>query len=328
MIIKSFNLNDLKNTQSNMFLFYGENEGLKDEIIRNCFLNNFNGEIIKYDENQILENRNNFYEVCLNESLFGEKKIILVSRVTSKISDIAIELSEIEIHNKKIIFNSGNLEKKSKLRQFFEKEKKLVCTPFYQDNAASLYKIANDFFKSNKILISSENINLIVESCSGDRKNLNNEMDKILNFSFGRKKINRNEILKLVNLFEDENYFELIDSCLSKNNKKVCKIINNKTFNKNESIILIRTFLSRLKRLIELKKLEIQLGNAKATIDNFKPPIFWKERPIVEKQIEIWSTEMVYDLLEKVNTLEIGFKRNSNLSNNLVYDLILDTSNN
>ena len=224
MIIKSFNLNEIKQNTSNYFLFYGENEGHKEEVISNFFLKNFKGEIISYDEDQILKDRQVFFESCLNDSLFESEKIILVKRVTSKIYEIIKDLTEKNITNKKIILNSSALDRKSKIRKMFETEKKLVCIPFYQDNQMSLFKIANDFFKSKKISISSENINLVVEQCSGDRKNLYNEMNKILNFCLSKNKINREEILKLINLHNNENYFELIDNCLAKNRSKVNKI--------------------------------------------------------------------------------------------------------
>ena len=199
MIIKSFSLNDLKKNESNFFLLYGENEGQKEEVIDDFFLNNFQGEIVKYDENQILENKDIFFEVCLNESLFENKKIILVNRVTSKLYETIKELTSKKIYNKKIIFNSGLLEKKSKIRQLFETDKTLVCIAFYHDKSISLYRIASDIFKKNNISISSENINLIVEKCSGDRKNLKNEINKILNFCFNKNKISQDEIIKLIN---------------------------------------------------------------------------------------------------------------------------------
>ncbi len=326
MIIKPFSLSELKNNDFKFCLCYGENEGQKDEIISNFFLKGFKGEIIKYDEKQILENKESFYEVCLNESLFESKKIIIVLRVTSKLFEIIKDLIEKKVENKKIIFNAGILDKKSKIRNLFEKDKSLVCIPFYQDNNLSLFKIANDFFKKNNISISSENINLIVEQCAGDRRNLKNEMDKILNFSFKKNKVSQEEILKLINLYENENYFELIDSCLSKNHTKVCKIINNKSFSKNDSIILIRSFLSRIKRLIELKKLYAEKGDIKETINTFKPPIFWKDKEIVQRQMEVWSSQKVFKLLDKVTMLEISFKKNYDLSNNLIFDLLLNTS--
>ena len=153
-------------------------------------------------------------------------------------------------------------------------------------------------------------------------------MNKILNYSFEKKKINKDEILKLINLYEDENYFELIDCCLSKNSKKVIRIINSKNFNNNDSIILLRSLLARVKRLIDLKKLQKKNGDKKQTIDNFKPPIFWKDKEIVENQIDLWSTKQIYELLEQVNELEINLKRNGNLSSNIVFDLILNTSSN
>jgi len=328
MIIKSFNLNDIKKSKSNCFLLYGENDGHKEEAISNYFLKDFKGEVVRYDENQILENKNLFLETCFNESLFESNKIILVSRVTSKMYEIIKELTNKKIYNKKIIFISQLLEKKSKIRQLFETEEELVCVAFYQDNISSLYKIAYNFFKTNNISISSENINLILEKCSGDRKNLQNEMNKILNFSFKKNKITKEEILKLVSSQEGENYFELIDLCLAMNHFKVINIINNNSFNKNDAIILIRSFLSRLKRLVELKKIQNKKGNIKETIDFFKPSIFWKDKEIVQKQMEFWTLERIYILIEELNTLELKFKRNYELSNNLIFDLIINTSKN
>ena len=328
MIIKSFNLNDIKKSKSNCFLLYGENDGHKEEAISNYFLKDFKGEVVRYDENQILENKNLFLETCFNESLFESNKIILISRVTSKMYEIIKELTNKKIYNKKIIFISQLLEKKSKIRQLFETEEELVCVAFYQDNISSLYKIAYNFFKTNNISISSENINLILEKCSGDRKNLQNEMNKILNFSFKKNKITKEEILKLVSSQEGENYFELIDLCLAMNHFKVINIINNNSFNKNDAIILIRSFLSRLKRLVELKKIQNKKGNIKETVDFFKPSIFWKDKEIVQKQMEFWTLERIYILIEELNTLELKFKRNYELSNNLIFDLIINTSKN
>ena len=328
MIIKSFNLNDIKKSKSNCFLLYGENDGHKEEAISNYFLKDFKGEVLRYDENQILENKNLFLETCFNESLFESNKIILVSRVTSKMYEIIKELTNKKIYNKKIIFISQLLEKRSKIRQLFETEEELVCVAFYQDNISSLYKIAYNFFKTNNISISSENINLILEKCSGDRKNLQNEMNKILNFSFKKNKITKDEILKLVSSQEGENYFELIDLCLAMNHFKVINIINNNSFNKNDAIILIRSFLSRLKRLVDLKKIQNKKGNIKETIDFFKPSIFWKDKEIVQKQMEFWTLERIYILIEELNTLELKFKRNYELSNNLIFDLIINTSKN
>ena len=327
MIIKSFNLNEIKNTKSNFFLFYGENQGQKEDIIDSIFFQNFKGEIVKYDENQIIENKDNFLETCLNESLFEDKKILVINIFTEKLYSLIKELSEKNINNKKIIFNSGALDKKSKIRKLFEAEESLACIAFYKDNNMTLFKIANDFFKKNNISISGENINLVIEKCMGDRKNLYKEMNKILNFCFKKKKINRDEIYKLINAYDEENYFQLIDNCLAKNQASVIKVINNNNFGSNETLILIRSFLSRLKRLIELKKLQAQFGNIKETINNFRPPIFWKDKDIVEKQMKIWQNNQINQLLDEINNIEIKYKKNSNFSNNLIFDFILNTSN-
>ena len=327
MIIKSFQLNDIKKTNSNYFLLYGKNEGQKDEIIKECFFANFKGEIISYDESQILDNKDIFFETCLNESLFEDKKIIHISRVTSKIYEIIKELISKDIVNKKIILNSDLLEKRSKLRQLFETEKDLVCVPVYEDNNVSLFKIANEYFKKNNISISSENINLIIENCSGDRRNLKNEMNKIYNFCSNKNKITRGEILKLINSHENNNFFDLVDYCLAKNNKKVVSIINSNIFNKNDSIIIIRSFLSRLKRLIYLKKLFLEIGDIKETVNKFKPAIFWKDKDIAQQQMKNWSYDEVYQMLSEINAIEINYKKNYELSHNLIFNFIFNKSN-
>jgi len=328
MILKSFNIKEIKDSEAFCYLFYGENEGQKKEIFDKCFLENFSGEVVKYDETQILENSVSFFDTCLNDSLFESKKIIKVSRITSKSYEIIKEIIDRNIHNKKIILDAGQLEKKSKLRQLFEKGKNLICVPFYQDNDLSLAKIANEFFRKNQISISTQNINLIIEKCYGDRKNLQNEMAKILNYCFDKKKITTDEILKLINLKGNDNYFELIDNCLAKNQIKVTKIINDNYFGKEDSIILVRSFLSRLKRLIGLKKLSIETGSEQNAINSFKPPIFWKDKEIVMKQIKNWSMDDIYQMLDNITKLELDFKKNYEFSNNLIFDFILSASKN
>ena len=327
MIIKSFNLNELKTSKAKLILLYGTNEGHKEEVIKKVYLEKFKGEVIKYDEAQILENKDSFFENCLNESLFNQEKIIIVSRVTSKIFEIINQLNEKDIINKKIIFNAGILDKKSKLRSLFEKEKNLACVPFYEDNNSTLYKIAFENFKSNNIAISSENINLLVEHCSNNRNTLKNEIDKILNFCHQKNKISREELIKLINLYENENYFELIDNCLAKNHKKVCKIINSNSFSKAETIILIRSFLSRIKRLIGLKKLAMANNNISEVINNFRPLIFWKDKEIVEKQMKSWTTKEVNELLDELLKLEVDTKKNYDVSTILLSDFVLNLSN-
>ncbi len=328
MIVKSYKLADINNLKCNFFLFYGENEGQKEEAITENFLKNFKGEIVKYEENQIIENKNNFFDTCYNESLFENSKVIIVLRVTSKLYEIVKELISKKIYDKKIIFNSKTLDKKSKIRQLFEKEDYLVCTPFYLEDNYSLYKIASQFFRINKISISNENINLIIENCSGDRRNLQNEMNKILNYCLNKNKINKDEIIKLINLYERENFFELVDNCLAQNHKKVLKIINNNSYDKNDSMIIIRSLVARIKRLILLKKNFLETKDLNKAIDGFRPPIFWKDKDIVKKQIDTWSSKDVYKLLNEVTFLEIKFKKNYELSNNLIFDFILNTSAN
>ena len=224
------------------------------------------------------------------------------------------------------IFKSGTLEKKSKLRKFFEEDKNSICVAFYPDTSITLNKIANEFFKKNNISISQSNINLIIQKSNADRENLNNELKKIELFSLSSKNISTENIIKLVNLNENHSIFDLVDNCLLKNQKKVINIINENNFGVEDSIIILRTFLNKSKKLLNLSREYEKNNDINETIANAKPPIFWKEKEIVKKQVTSWGSDKIKKLIIKISEIELQIKRNSFNPINITLDFIFDQS--
>ena len=220
MIFKTYDINKSNILKYNLFLFYGENQGLKEEIIEKNFKNNYLGEVLNYTESEILKNEDNFYNNILSNSFFNNEKLIIIKRTSDKILNIIENINEKNLNNFKIILDANILEKKSKMRKFFEKEKKTICVPFYEDNQKTLLTIAVNFFKQNKINISPQNINLIIDRCKGDRINLKNELKKIQNYMLNKSTLDTEEILKLTNLADNYSASELVDNSLAKNKKK------------------------------------------------------------------------------------------------------------
>ena len=323
MIIKSYNADNLK-PNNNFFLFYGKNEGLKKQIINNLLKNK--KEISSYDEREILENSNSFIENTLTKSLFENEKIILIKRGTDKIFKIIEEISEKKIEDLIIIINSENLDKKSKLRAFFEKSKKYICIAVFPDNNQTLAQLTLNFFKQKKILISQQNINFIVNKCNGDRDILENELKKIEHFSKNKKEITFDDLMKLINLSENHGISELIDNCLAKNQKKTLNILNENIFTSEDCILIIRTFLNKSKRILKLCNEFENNKNIETTISSAKPPIFWKDKEIVKQQIYKWKPEKIKKLIYELFEIELIVKKNLNNSVNLVTDFILDKS--
>ena len=289
MIQKAFEINKIDLNKYNLYLFYGENEGYKNEIIKNKFEKLHPNQIYRYDEKEVLEKKNEFFNGILSKSFFENQKIIIISRVSDKIKDIIEEISLINIEDIKIILSANILEKKSKLRNYFEKEKKAICTAFYADNSQTLSNIALNFFREKKISISQQTINFLVERCRGNRENLNNELTKIENFSESKKKINTEDILKLTNLAENYNTSELTDNCLAKNIRKIINILNENNYSNEDCILIIRTLLNKAKRIVKLQEEVKNNKSIDQAIMNFKPPIFWKDKEIVKKQMLQWS---------------------------------------
>ena len=324
MIIKSFEINKINLDLNNLFLFYGKNEGFKNEITKNILKNK--SKILNYEEKEILENEDNFVENLLTKSLFDDEKIIIIKRATDKMLKILDKITQKNIKDFKIVLNADVLEKKSKLRSLFEKDKTLVCVPFYPDDGKTLSKLAYSFLKDKKISISPSNINLIVNKCSGDREILINELQKIEYFSKKGKKINNEIISKLVNLNENHSISELIDNCLAKNKKKTMGILNENNFSNEDCIMITRSFIIKAKKLLVLSTMFEINKNIDLTISSAKPPIFWKEKEITKQQIYKWKSKNIKQLIYSLSDIELQIKKNINNSINLIIDFILSNS--
>ena len=311
MIIKSFELKKLKSSNANIHLIYGNNDGIKEDILRDFYLKEYNGEVLKYDEQEILNNKEEFLSDILTQSLFESSKIIIISRASDKLIELIEYIMKKNILDTRIIIKCVNLEKKSKLRKLFEKDEKLICTPVYEDDAKSLNFVIQNFLNDNKFNLSQEIKNILLERSKGDRINLINELIKLKNLQISKKKLRIEDVLKLSNLAENYSVFELSDNYLARNAKKVSNILNENDYSPEDCILIIRTILNKSKRLLKIKNEIEDNKNIDQVISNFKPPIFWKEKDVVKKQAQSWTTKEVKELIYRMNELETLVKKNT-----------------
>jgi len=326
MIIKSFELSKLELNNYKFYLFYGDNEGSKEETIKNLFEKNYLNKIYRYEEKEILDNIDNFFNSILTKSFFDNEKLIIINRATDKIRETVEDLIEKNPEDIKIILNSRNLEKKSTLRKIFEKEKLIICVPFYEDNNQTLNSIISLFFRNKKIPISQQLINILIERSRGDRKNLNNELEKIETYLLNKKNLNIDEIIRLTNLADNYSASELVDHSLAKNTRKTVTILSENNFSDEDNIIIIRTLLTKLKRLVKICELVDEKNNIEQAVSASKPPVFWKDKPLVIQQIKSWKKEHLKNLIYKTNGIELLIKKNSTMARNILSDFIINNS--
>ena len=323
MIVKSFELNKIDLSNKYFFLLYGENQGHKNELIEKKFKKNLKN-VYNYEESEILNNEEGFFNSIFTKSFFESEKLIIISRASDRIKSTIEEIIKKKVEDLTIVLKANILEKKSKLRAFFEKNKETICVAFYEDNHQTLMTIANNFFRDNKILISQQTINLIIERSRGDRQNLNNELEKVQSFIKNKTRIEIKDILKITNLAENYDVSELIDNCLAKNRKKTFNILNENNYTLEDCILIIRTFLIKSKRLLKLyQKLEDK-NNINDVITSFKPQIFWKDKDIVKQQTKNWTYSSIEKLIFKINEIELLIKKNSHNAVNILSDFIID----
>ncbi len=324
MIFKSFQLDKLDFNKFKFYLIYGKNEGLQNEVIEKYFKTNFLGEINKYEESEIINNSEKIIGEMLNKSLFCSDKILIISRTSDKIIGFINQLLEKNIDDIKVIIKSGVLEKKSKLRNLFEKNKFLACIPFYEDDTRNLIQIINEFTKKKNIKLSRESINLITDRANGSRENLYKELEKIFYYSLSNKTIEYEAVKKLTNLAENYGVSELVDHYLSKNTRIVAKILNENNYSEDDCILILRTLLIKSKRLLGIIEANCYIQNIDEVILNTKPPIFWKDKESVKKQANSWNLEDLKGKIYQINEMENIVKSNSKNSLNIVSDFIVN----
>ena len=327
MIIKSYELKNNLGKEVNIYLLYGENSELIDEVINKDIKTFFSKNSYTYEEAEVLSDRDNFETSLFNKSFFENEKLIIINRVTDKILNLIETIIGKKNDDFKIILKAGVLEKKSKLRNFFEKKNDLIIVPFYEDNYQTLLFLAQKFFNENKIKISTQNINFILEKSKGSRINLKNELTKIKNFSQNKQKIEFNDLLKITSSAENYKISELTDQCLAKNKNKIINILNENNQSIEDNILILKSFLYKLKRLKKLKEGIETKKNQDQILSAYKPPIFWKDKDIIKKQLNTLSINKIKEFIKKVNEIEILIKKNSNLSSEITNNFIFETIN-
>jgi DNA polymerase-3 subunit delta len=324
VIIKNFEIKKKLNESLNYFLLYGPNTALIDETIEKELKPLTSQNIYRYEEKEVINKNDEFKETIFNGSFFDNDKLIIIERASDKILNIIEELVEKKIENIKIILKSNILEKRSKLRKFFEKSNFTVTIPFYEDSVQTLSLLTQDFFKKKSIKISNQIINLIVRKANNSRISLCSELEKIENYIISNKTIDIKKIEKLVNLSSDHDISELINNCLTKNKKSTLNILNENTLLREDSSIFTRIFLFNLKRLKNLKIILEKENNIEQALLQYKPPIFWKEKETIKKQLNLWTLLEIKLLIKEINNLELNLKKNSHLPKHIISNFILE----
>jgi len=325
MIIKSYEIkNKINFLKYKSFLLYGENVGLKKDIkkfiLSNLKLTDNDIESISIDESEVINDEESFYNHVYSGSLFSSKKIINIyggsDKIINKIEDIFAKFPE----NIFLTIFSEILEKKSKLRKFFEENEECACIPCYLDSEKDLYIIAQTELKKHNISLSKESINLLIDKSNSDRNNLRNEIEKIKSYSLSKKNIDLNQLRSLINFAGEHKSDVLINECLSGNILQYKKVLSELYSSTVNQVLLFRIFNNKIHRLLKFKEEESKSKSIDMLINSSKPPIFWKDKPIIKKQLSVWNLTDLKKIVDEVNNTELRCKKNPHISNAIFFN--------
>ena len=331
MLIKSYEILKKDLNFLNSFLIYGENTGLKQDIVKSVIelkeKKNIKYKQFKFEEEEIIKNQNDFFNLIFSGSLFDKKKVIFVNRTTDRLFNLISEISKKDIKDILIFFEADQLEKKSKIRNLFEKDNNLVCIACYQDNNFDLIKIINDEIKQTKIKLSTESINLLIERASGDRNNLRNEVNKLKSFALNKQMVSYDQVKELTNMVGNYQNDYIVNICLNGDKKKLNKILRENNFSFEDFLILLKIFSKKIHRLLKIKIFNRLEKNLDQIFNQIRPPIFWKEKEDVKKQVRLWNEKKLNLIIKKINEIELNCKKNHELSTNITLDFLSTVCN-
>ena len=326
MLIKSYEILKKDLNFLNSFLIYGENTGLKQDIVKSVIelkeKKNIKYKQFKFEEEEIIKNQNDFFNLIFSGSLFDKKKVIFVNRTTDRLFNLISEISKKDIKDILIFFEADQLEKKSKIRNLFEKDNNLVCIACYQDNNFDLIKIINDEIKQTKIKLSTESINLLIERASGDRNNLRNEVNKLKSFALNKQMVSYDQVKELTNMVGNYQNDYIVNICLNGDKKKLNKILRENNFSFEDFLILLKIFSKKIHRLLKIKIFNRLEKNLDQIFNQIRPPIFWKEKEDVKKQVRLWNEKKLNLIIKKINEIELNCKKNHELATNITLDFL------
>ena len=324
MIFKSYVLEqNLKSIDDcKIILFYGENQGLKEEFKKNIKEANKNNEKLNLLQDEIIKNENLLINEISNKSLFNNKKIIFIDQVNEKILNIIEEMAE-DVSDEKIVIFAGNLDKKSKLRSYFEKSKLYGIVACYQDNEITIKKIITNKLSDYQGL-STQVINFIIQNTGLNRSKVNNEIEKIKS-CFLEKKINLEKIDLLLNIKTNDDFNKLKDEALKGNKIKTNKLLADTVFEPENNIYYLNSINQRINKLYEIEKMKQNNSNTETLVSSLKPPIFWKDKPVLIEQTNKWNENKIKKALEETYTVELQIKTGSGIKSDLlIKNLMID----
>lgn len=322
MILKSYiieqNINSL--AQYKMILFYGENQGIKKEFKDNLKKIHKDKEVLNLFQEEIIKAKDFLINEISSQSLFGEKKLIFINEANDKILNILEELNEY-IQEDRIFIFGDVLDKKSKLRSYFEKSKEHASVACYQDNEIGLKKII-----SNKLAgysgIDNQTINLIIQSSGLDRGKIYNEIEKIKN-CFKEKKIEIEKLENLLNLKTNDDFSQLKDEAIKGNKFNTNKLLSETIFQTENSVYYLNSINQRINKLNDIENLKHKEKNLDTIINQLKPPVFWKDKPILIEQSKKWNKKRLQEILKKTYNAEIELKSNSMIRKDLLLKMLI-----
>ncbi len=321
MIYKSYileqNINAIK---EKIVLFYGENLGLKNDLKTKIINNNNNSEILRYTQEDLIKNEHILINEIENISLFEKSKIFFIENVSDKLLTLIQETENI-ISDRRIFLFADFLDKKSKLRGYIEKSKNCACVPCYEDSEINFKKLIN--LKLNGYSgLSPYNINLIIEHTNLNRTKLNNELEKIISF-FLDKNILSEKLEELLNAKTNDDFNKLKDEAFMGNKINTNKLLAETHMEYEKNNLYLNIINQRLDKLLYIQNLN--KPKIEDAINSIKPPIFWKDKPVITNQAKMWKKTKIKQILNKTFDVEKKIKTNNLIEKNiLIKKLLID----
>ena len=316
-------------------MFYGPNFGLINLIYKKTILllsidlnDPFN--VSKIDGNEFKDNPSILNDNISTFSMTKDKRVVLLDltyvTINKVIENIILNTIKEKNNDFLLLIKSNNLGSKNELVRFIEKLDNGILVPCYEENSNNIKIQISRLFNQYKLIFSPDFVSTLSSKFNSDTSINLMEIKKLESFLMDNENITEERILSIVTDNIDINLNKIIQHCSSGKIQEALFSLDKIYENSNTAISITRLFVKQFK-IIETVLLAVQKGsNMSETINNMRPPIFFKDRPLLTLQCQLWSLKKV-DLIFK-RLIEVELKLKSNIFSNkiLLSQFILSTA--
>lgn len=241
-------------------------------------------------------------------SLFGERRLIWIEPATNDIVEAAEALLSAPGVESQVVAIAGSLPKSSALLKLAEASPLALAFTSYPPEGEDAARMVVEIGRRLGLKIAPPLAARIADSCANDEAVVTRELEKLALYAAASPQAPKDldaDAVDAVGADSNEgDFLRLADLALTGNIAGLCETLDRLPAGGSEAIPALRSLQRRLLMLAPMRGRMERGDRLDAVMASSAKPLFWKEKPVVERMLRTWSAEELATIAERAGALE------------------------